>query len=116
MGDRVVLRLSEYSMTLKSFQEFLDTCGVLGLGPRGKIVYSEDSEGHPCLVANLPEKAAEALEKERRLKTPTKVQTAVRDQLQGRREAVKAGNPLPGHLPAVAKGGKVLKTGKKKND
>lgn len=114
MGDRVVLRLNQFSMNVKSLREFLDTCTGLGLGPHGRIVYAQDREGRPCLVAELPERAAEALEKSRRGKAPTRAQQAVADQLEGRREAVQSGLPVAGHVPAVARGGKILKTGKGK--
>lgn len=114
MGARVVLRLTQYTMNRKSLQTFLDQCEENGLGPHGKIVYAVDSEGKPCLVAELPERASDALEKRQTPKGPTKAQEAVREQLQGRREAVESGAPVPGHVPAVAKGGRVLKSRKKK--
>ena len=101
-------------MTAKALREFLDQCEAHGLGPRGKIVYAADSEGHPCLVAELPERSAETLERQRRPKTPTKAQEAVRGQLETRRAAVRGGGTVPGHVPPVAKNGRVLKTRKKR--
>lgn len=116
MGVRVVLRLNKYTMNRQSFQEFLNKTEELGLRQRDPITYMQDHEGNPCLVAEIPERAAEAVVRRVRPKTPTKAQAAVREQLQGRREAVRDGKPLPGHVPAVVKNGRVLKTRKKKND
>lgn len=113
MGARVVLRLNKYTMTRQSFQEFMNKLEELDVPMRAPIVYALDHEGRPCLVAELPEKAAERVERRVRVKEPTKAQKAVREQLQGRREAVKAGQPLSGHVPAVAKNGRVLKTKKR---
>jgi hypothetical protein len=114
MGARVVIRLNKYSMTVGSFEEFLKNCKENGLGPRGKIEYRVDPEGNVCLVAELPERAVESLTRSRTPKEPTKARKAVRGQLQARQEAVRSGRPVPGHVPAVVKGGKVLKTRKKK--
>lgn len=114
MGQRAVLRMNRYTMNPVSLRKFLDTIEELGLGPRGKIELRRDDKGEWCLVAELPERAAEALERASRPETPTKAQQAVRGQLRERREAVKAGGPVPGHVPPVAKGGRVLKTRRKK--
>lgn len=114
MGQRVVLRLTKYTMNSASLRKFLDTAEELGLGPRGLIEYALDSKGCPCLVAELPDRAAEALTRVRRPKTPTKAQEAVRGQLEARRDAVRSGTAVPGHVPPVAKGGRVLRTRKKK--
>ena len=113
MGQRVVLRLTKYTMNPKSLREFLDTAESLGLGPRGTIYYARSANGDGCLVAELPERAAEALKRTRRPETPTKAQQAVRGQLQARQDAVKTGAPVPGHVPPVARRGRVLRTRKK---
>lgn len=113
MGARVVLRLNKYTMNRQSFQEFLKKLEELDVPMRAPITYMLDHEGRPCLVAELPEKAAERVERRARVKEPTKAQQAVREQLQGRRAAVRSGQPLPGHVPAVAKNGRVLKTRKR---
>lgn len=116
MGVRIVLRLNEYTMNEQSFQEFLDKARELGLRRRDPIVYALDHEGRACLVAELAERPVEALVRKVRPKQPTKAQAAVSDQLQGRHAAVQSGQPVPGHVPPVAKRGKVLKTRKKKED
>lgn len=116
MGARIVLRLNKYTMNRKSLQEFLDKAEELGLRQNDEIVYALDHEGRPCLVAELPERAVEGLERKARLREPTKAQQAVREQLQSRRAAVKTGSAVPGHVPPVAKNGRVLKTRKKKRD
>jgi hypothetical protein len=113
VSQRVILRLTEFSMRLGSFRTFLETAEKYGAGPRAVITYMVDSSGHPCLCLELPEKAAEALEKAVRPLKPTRAQEAVSGQLQARKEAVRTGQPVPGHVPAVAKGGKVLKVRKK---
>lgn len=116
MGARIVLRLNKYTMNRKSLREFLDKAEELGLRQNDPITYALDHEGKPCLVAELPERAVEGLERKTRLKTPTMAQQAVRDQLQARRAAVETGEAVTGHVPAVARNGKVLKTRKKKSD
>lgn len=116
MGARVVLRLNRYTMNRKSLREFLDKTEELGTRQLDEIVYALDHEGNPCLVAELPERAVEGLERKTRPAPPTKAQAAVADQLQGRRKAVADGQPLPGHVPPVAKNGRVLKTRKKKSE
>jgi len=113
MGQRVVLRLNKYTMTAASMRGFLDTAEKLGFPPRGLIVYMQNAAGEPCLVAELPDRAAEALERAKRPREPTKARRAVTEQLQARAEAVKSGSTVPGHVPPVAKGGRVLKTRKK---
>lgn len=114
MGQRIVLRLTEWTMTAKALREFCDKMDELGIGPRTKIYYAVDGNGVPCFYAELPQSASAALTKAATPPRPTKAQQAVRGQLQARAEAVKAKQPLPGHVPAVARGGRVLKTRKKK--
>lgn len=113
MSQRVVLRLTEYSMRLGSLRTFLETAEKSGAGPRAKVEYMVDAQGSPCLCVELPERASEALEKVSAPRKPTKAQVAVREQLQTRAEAVRTGQPVPGHVPAVAKNGKTLKVRKK---
>lgn len=114
MGQRVVLRLNKHTMNPASLRKFLDTLEELGVGPRGEIYYARGANGDGLLVAELPERAAEALDRASRPQAPTKAREAVRGQLQARQEAVKAGGPVPGHVPPVAKGGRVLRTRRKK--
>lgn len=114
MGQRVVLRLIKYTMNPASLRKFLDTLDELGVGPRGDIELCRDANGEWRLVAEIPERAAEALKRASRPETPTKARQAVTGQLKARQEAVKAGAPVPGHVPPVAKNGRLLKTRRKK--
>ena len=109
MTQQVVARLSGYAMNLGTLKHFVETAEELGAGTRAKVRYEVDDEGIPRLCLELPERAAEALERASRPPKPTKAQEAVRDQLQARDEAVKAREPVPGHVPPVAKRGKTLK-------
>jgi hypothetical protein len=104
---RVVMRLTKWSQNIHTVREFLEQAEKLGAGPRAKMVYAVDSDGHPCLYVDLPAGAAEALEKSQRPKEPTKAQKAVTEQLETRRKAVKAGEKVPGHVPPAVKARKV---------
>lgn len=115
MTQRIVMRFNRDYETLFGALTFLvDQGKELGVGTRGKVQFAVDAEGVPCLTVELPERAAEALERSAAGPRATKAQEAVRGQLQARREAVRSGEPVPGHVPPVAKRGRMLKTGKKK--
>lgn len=115
MTQRIVMRFGKDYETLFGALEFLvDQGRALGVGTRSKVQFAVDAEGIPCLTVELPERAAEALERSAVGPKATKAQEAVRGQLQARREAVRSGDPVPGHVPPVAKRGRMLKTRKKK--
>lgn len=113
MTQRIVMRFNHDYETLFGALCFLvDQGRELGVGTRSKVQYAVDAEGVPCLYVELPERAAEALERAAAGPRATKAQQAVRGQLQARAEAVRSGEPVPGHVPPVAKRGRVLKTTK----
>lgn len=114
MSRRVVMRLSKWSQDIETVEKFLAQAKELGAGPKARLNYAVDANGVPCFYVELPEKAAEALEKRQRPRQPTKAQQAVREQLEARQKAVKAGKPVSGHVPPVAKNGKVIRLKKKK--
>lgn len=109
------MRLSKWTQNVETMEQFLHQVRELGAGPRAVVNYAVDAQGIPCLYVELPEKAAEALERRQRPKPPTKAQKAVRDQLESRQKAVRSGQPVPGHVAPVARDGKVLRIRKKKS-
>lgn len=113
MAQRVVVRLTEWTLSVASLKVFLQKCEDLGVGPRGKVHYAVDDNQVPCFYVELPERAADALLRAAAGPRATKAQQAVSGQLTARKEAVSSGQKVPGHVPAVARGGKVLKTRKK---
>lgn len=113
MSYRAVLRLTEHTETIERMEAFLAQARELGAGPRTKVAYMADPSGRPVLVIELPEKAAEAFEKAATPKRATKAQQAVRGQLEARDKAVRAKQPVPGHVKPVAKQGKVIVRRKK---
>lgn len=108
------MRLSQWAQNIDTVEQFIAQAKELGAGPRAKMHYAMDANGQPCFYVELPEKAAEALEKRQQPKQPTKAQQAVRDQLEARKRAVRSGEPVPGHMAPVAKDGKVIRIRKKK--
>jgi hypothetical protein len=110
--QQVVARLTDFSMNLGTLKAFVETAEKLGAGVRAKVRYAVDAKGTPCLVLELPERAAEALEKASAPPKPTRVQEAVTGQLEARKRAVRSGVPVPGHVPPVARRGKLLKPGR----
>lgn len=107
MSRRVVMRLNEWTQDIKTVRELLDQAEEHGAGPRSKLIYAIDSDGHPCFYIDLPDRAVEAEQRRKRSKAPTKAQEAVREQLEARREALAAGEEVPGYVPPVAKNGRV---------
>lgn len=101
MSRRAVLRLTEYSETIKNAIEFFEYLKELGCGPNTRFQYQVDESGHPSLVAELPEGAVHALERKERPPVRTKTQQAVHDRVEARKVAVKAGEPVPGHEKPV---------------
>lgn len=99
-------------MNLGSLKTFIENAENLGVGPRAKVQYAVNAEGVPVLYVVLPPRAADAVLRAAAGRKPTKAQEAVREQLQARREAVRAGEKVPGHMPPVAKGGRKLKVRK----
>lgn len=114
MTQQVVARLTEFSMNLGTLETFSRTARELGSGPRAKIHFTMDVSGTWCLVLELPERAAEALERAVLPPKPTKAQEAVRGQLQDRQEAVRSGAQVSGYVPPVVKRGRMLKKPKGK--
>lgn len=114
MSRRVVMRLSKWSQDIETVEKFFAQAKELGAGPRARMNYAVAADGTPCFYIELPEKAAEALEKRQRPKQPTKAQQAVKEQLEARQNAVRAGKPVPGHVAPVAQNGKVIRLRKKK--
>lgn len=114
MSQRVVMHLTKWTQNVQTFQEFLTAAVELGAGPRAKVVFAHDSDGHPCFYVDLPDGASDALEKRRKPKEPTKAQKAVKSQLEDRKRAVQDGKEVPGHVRPVVRGGKVLKVKVKK--
>jgi hypothetical protein len=108
------MRLTKWSQDLGNVEKFLAHAKELGAGPRAKLMYAVDADGHPCFYVELPEKAAEALDRKQRPRTPSKAKQAVEKQLTARKEAVKVGNPVSGYVPPVARNGKVILRVKKK--
>lgn len=108
------MRLTDFSENIGTVQAFLDQARNHGAGPRAKITYAVDSNGIPCFYIELPESAVAALARKERPPVRTKAQQAVRDQVEARLAAVKAESPVPGHVPPVARRGKVLKAKVKK--
>lgn len=114
MSQRVVMHLTQWSQNIQTVQEFLNYALEAGAGPRSKVVYAVDADGRPCFYVDLPAGAAEAMKRRTRTKEPTKAQKAVREQLEARQAAVEAGERVSGHVPPVAKGGKVLRVKRRK--
>lgn len=114
-GYRAVLRLTEYTETIERMEAFLAQARELGAGPRTKVTYMVDAKGNPVLVIELPERAADAFEKASRPKVRTKAQQAVADQREARLRAIKANEPVPGHVKPVARNGKIIVRRKKKS-
>lgn len=116
MPYRAVLRLTQYTQTVGYIEQFLAQVRELGVSGSTRITYmlTEDTQ-EPVLVVELPEKAATAFETSVKPKPPTKAQQAVTDQLAARKQAVKAKQPVPGHVDPVAKNGKVIVRRKRKS-
>jgi hypothetical protein len=110
MSRRVVLRLTKWSADIAGFEAFIETAREAGAGPRAKIQYAHDAEGHPCAYIELSDSASEALERREKPKTLTKTQQAVKDQLEDRKRAIAAGDKVTGHVPPV----RIRKPGTKK--
>lgn len=109
MSRRAVMRLNQWTQDIKTVRELLDQAEANGAGPRSKLVYAVDSDGHPCFYIDLPDRATEALEKRKRPKPKTKAQQAVTEQLEARKRAVEAGEKVPGHVAPVAKNGRPIR-------
>lgn len=97
MSRRVVMRLTEFSGTVKDAADFFDYVKELGCGPRSRFQYQVDKDGHACLVVELPEGAAKVLERKQAPPVRTRTQQAVHDRLATRKAAVAAGEPVLGH-------------------
>jgi hypothetical protein len=101
VSRRAVLRLTDYSGTIKDAAEFFDYLKELGCGPRTRFQYQVDEEGNPRLVVELPEGAVHALERKQAPPVRTKTQQAIYDRVEARKAAVKAGEAVPGHEKPV---------------
>jgi hypothetical protein len=101
VSRRAVLRLIDYSGTIKDAAEFFDYLKELGCGPRTKFQYQVNEKGEPRLVVEIPETAAVALERKERPPVRTKTQQAVHDRVEARKAAVAAGDVVPGHEKPV---------------
>lgn len=101
MGQRVVMRLTDYSFTTRDLKVFLERAEELGVHSRTRLVYSQDSSGNAYICAEVPERAVESLRRKSAPPRRTKAQQAVSDQLSARKAAVQSGAPVPGHVPAV---------------
>lgn len=114
MTQRVVMRFGhDYTSLFNALETLVEQSKSLGVGPRSKVQLAVDAQGTPCLYVELPERAAEALDRSAAGRKPTKAREAVTEQLAARKKAVRSGEPVPGHVPPVAKKGRVLKVRKK---
>jgi hypothetical protein len=103
VSRRAVLRLTDFSSTIADGLAFLQYMQELGCGPRTRFQYQVDEHGKPCLVVELPEKAAVVIERKERSPVRTKTQQAVRDRVEARQAAVAAGEPVSGHEKPITR-------------
>lgn len=90
MSQRLVLRLTDYSQTVDSYEEFFRSARSMGVVGKAKVQYAVDSGGHPIAYIELPAWAPVAVQKPPQR---TKRQQATRDRTEARRREVAAEKP-----------------------
>jgi hypothetical protein len=108
VSKRVVLRLTKWSQDVANVRKFLDEAESLGAEPNAKLHYAVDANGQPCFYIVLPEKAAEAIDRKRTPKAPSKAQAAVQKQIQQHRAKVKSGEKVA-HVTPIVRNGEIRK-------
>jgi hypothetical protein len=95
------MRLKGHRAQAASLREFVVQMDKYELGPRAAVCYGIGDDGIPVLFVEIPEKLPAGLAKKPGTRRPTKAQQAVTEQLEARKAAVRAREPVPGHVPPV---------------